>query len=100
VPAVEVLISTASVREAITDPTKTNTIIDLVEQGAIQYGMQSFDQSIMRMYRSGHISYEEALGQCSNPDDFDLRVKGITSASDRGWVEFEQRDKSKEKLSF
>jgi len=100
IPAVEVLVSTSTVREAITDPTKTSTIIDLIEQGAIQYGMQSFDQSIMRLYRSGHISYEEALSQCSNPDDFDLRVKGITSASDRGWVEFEQRDKPKEKFSF
>jgi len=102
IPAVEVLVSTASIREAIIDPAKTNTIIELMEQGAIQYGMQSFDQSIMRLYRSGYISYEEAMSQCTNPDDFDLRVKGITSASDRGWSEFEIKNnpKPKEKLSF
>ncbi len=102
IPAVEVLISTASIREAIVDPAKTNTILDLIEQGAIQYGMQSFDQSIMRLYRSGYISYEEALSQCTNPDDFDLRVKGITSASDRGWSEFETKSSGpqKEKLSI
>lgn len=100
IPAVEVLVSTASVREAITDPLKTASIIDLIEQGAIQYGMQSFDQSIMKLYKSGHISYEEAMSQCTNPDDFDLRVKGITSASDRGWNEFEERNKPKTKSSF
>jgi twitching motility protein PilT len=102
IPAVEALISTASIREAIIDPAKTNTILDLIEQGSIQYGMQSFDQSIMRLYRSGFISYEEAMSQCTNPDDFDLRVKGITSASDRGWSEFEVNSEPspKDKLTF
>jgi len=88
IPAVEVLISTSSVREYIIDQLKTPLITELIEQGTVQYGMQSFDQSIMKMYRSGLISYEEALIQSSNPDDFDLRCKGITSASDRGWSEF------------
>jgi twitching motility protein PilT len=100
VPAVEALISTASIREAIIDPEKTATILDLIESGNIQYGMQSFDQSIMRLYRSGFISYEEAMIQCSNPDDFDLRVKGITSASDRGWTEFEESSKQKDDFSL
>ncbi len=100
VPAVEVLISTASLREAIIDPEKTSTILDLIESGNIQYGMQSFDQSIMKLYRSGFISYEEAMVQCSNPDDFDLRVKGITSASDRGWTEFEESSKKEDDFSL
>ena len=100
VPAVEVLISTASLREAIIDPEKTATILDLIESGNIQYGMQSFDQSIMKLYRSGFISYEEAMVQCSNPDDFDLRVKGITSASDRGWTEFEESTKQEDDFSL
>lgn len=100
VPAVEALISTASIREAIIDPEKTATILDLIESGNIQYGMQSFDQSIMKLYRSGFISYEEAMIQCSNPDDFDLRVKGITSASDRGWTEFEESSKQKDDFSL
>jgi twitching motility protein PilT len=88
IPAVEVLIATASIREYIIDQMKTPLITELIEQGTVQYGMQSFDQSIMKMFRSGLISYEEALVQSSNPDDFDLRCKGITSASDRGWSEF------------
>ena len=90
VPAVEVLVSTASVREYISDPTKTILIPELIESGAIQYGMQSFDQSIMNLFKNGIISYEEAMSQATNPDDFDLRLKGITGASERGWEEFEQ----------
>jgi twitching motility protein PilT len=89
VPAVEVLVNTASVREYIIDPLRTPLIIELIESGSIQYGMQSFDQSIMQLYKAGMISYEEAMAQSSNPDDFDLRVKGIVGAADRGWQEFE-----------
>lgn len=98
VPAVEVLVSTSSVREYIIDPMKTSLIIELIESGAIQYGMQSFDQSIMKLYKAGLISYEEAISQTSSPDDFELRVKGITGASDRGWQEFERMDQKKSSL--
>lgn len=90
VPAVEVLVSTASVREYLSDPSKTILIPELIESGTIQYGMQSFDQSIMDLFKKGVISYEEAMNQATNPDDFDLRLKGITGASERGWEEFKQ----------
>ena len=90
VPAVEVLVSTASVREYLSDPSKTILIPELIESGTIQYGMQSFDQSIMDLFKKGIISYEEAMRQATNPDDFDLRLKGITGASERGWEEFKQ----------
>lgn len=95
VPAVEVLVNTGSVKEYIVDPLKTPLILELIESGAIQYGMQSFDQSIMDIYKRGMISYEEALLQATNPNDFELRVKGITGASDRGWHEFEKTTEKK-----
>jgi twitching motility protein PilT len=90
VPAVEVLVGTGLVREYLVDPMKTPLIVELIESGAVQYGMQSFDQSMMNMYKKGMISYEEALTQASNADDFELRVKGIVGAADRGWHEFER----------
>lgn len=90
VPAVEILVGTGTIRDAILDPEKTSMIYDLIESGSVQYGMQTFDQSIMRWYRLNVISYEMAMAQASNPDDFDLRVKGITGAADRGWTEFQQ----------
>jgi twitching motility protein PilT len=93
VPAVEVLVNTGLVGEYMIDPLKTTLIPELVESGAIQYGMQSFDQSIMDLYKRNMITYEEALIQATNPSDFELKVKGITGASDRGWREFETTTK-------
>ena len=93
VPAVEVLVSTARIRECIEDKEKTKEISDAIAKGYTTYGMQTFDQSIMGLLNNGFISYEEALAQASNPDDFALRVKGVTATSDEGWKEFE---KSKE----
>jgi twitching motility protein PilT len=90
VPAVEAMVMTGAIRECMIDPVRTPEILDLVESGAIQYGMQTFDQSILSFYRKSVISYDEALNQASNPDDFELRVRGIVSASDRGFVEFTQ----------
>jgi twitching motility protein PilT len=82
VPAVEVLIATATIKDCVLDPDKTKSIQDVIEQGAIHYNMQTFDQSLFSLYKSGLITYEEALKRASNPDDFVLRVKGIQSTSD------------------
>ncbi|SYZ73851.1 Twitching mobility protein [Candidatus Zixiibacteriota bacterium] len=82
VPALEILVATAAIRDYIINQEKTSSIPDLIEQGT-QYGMVTFDQSIMQLYKAGMISFEEAMNQCTNPDDFDLRVKGITGASER-----------------
>jgi twitching motility protein PilT len=47
--------------------------------------MQTFDQSIFDLYQRGLITYEEAQKMTSRPDDFALKVKGISSTSDAGW---------------
>ena len=44
--------------------------------------MQSFDQSLYSLYKADLISFEEALRQATNPDEFKLKVAGIQSASD------------------
>jgi len=96
VPAVEVLISTARVRECITEKDKTNEINDAIAKGQTAYGMQSFDQSLMFLMKEGLITYDEALKHCTNPDDFALRVKGILATSDTTWEDFEVLEKEKE----
>ncbi|HEU5360713.1 MAG TPA: type IV pilus twitching motility protein PilT [Candidatus Deferrimicrobiaceae bacterium] len=93
VPAVEVMINTARVREYIEDKDKTRKIREAIAQGYLSYGMQTFDQSLMALYKENLISLEEALRQASNPDDFALRVRGISSTSDLTWDDF---DKDKE----
>jgi len=82
VPALEIMINTAAIRDCFVDPDKFTNILDLIESGA-QYGMQSFDQAIMRLYKRGFISLEEAMNNASNADDFDMRVKGVVGAADR-----------------
>lgn len=96
VPAIEVLINTPMVRECITDPDKTIEIKDAIIKGHSIYGMQSFDQSILSHYRNGFISYEEALKQSSNPDDFLLKVQGVSSSSDTSWDAFDGTDESED----
>jgi twitching motility protein PilT len=85
VPAVEIMIATQTIRECIIDPDKTRKIPEFVAAGESQYGMQTFDQSLMVLYRRGLITYEEALLWSSNPDDFALKVRGIESSADHTW---------------
>lgn len=82
VPAVEVLVATATIRDCITDPDKTKLIPDVIAQGKIHYGMQTFDQSLFDLYKSGLVTYEEAMRRATNPDDFALKIKGVHSTSD------------------
>ncbi len=82
VPAVEVMLGTLSVREAIIDDAKTRQIPTIIAGGHLHYGMQTFDQSLFGLYQKGLITYDEALMTASNPDDFALKVKGIQSTSD------------------
>ncbi len=90
VPATEVLINTAAVRDNIRDMSKSLNIPELIREGTIQYGMQSFDQSLMNWYTKGIISYESALFYSSNPGEFALRVQGIGGASETSWDTFNQ----------
>jgi twitching motility protein PilT len=95
VPAVEIMIGTARVRECIDDKEKTKQIPEAIAQGYTTYGMQTFDQSLMNLYTRKLISYDEAMRQSTNPDDFALRVSGISSTSDSTWDQFIDGDESK-----
>ena len=90
VPATEVLISTAFVRECIMVPEKTRLIHEAIGAGTSQYGMQTFDQSLYDLYSQGLVSYETALENASNPDDFKLKVQGIHSTADAAREQMEQ----------
>src|SRR5882672_9793619 len=87
VPAAEVLINTATVADNIRDIEKALNIPDLIAEGTVSYGMQSFDQSLMKWFKDGMISYESALFYSTNPSEFALRVSGVDSASDRKFTD-------------
>ncbi len=90
VPAVEVMVSTARTRELIDDEEKTKLLRDTIQQGFVAYGMQTFDQSLLSLFKKNLITFEEAVRQSSNPDDFKLKVSGISSTSDLSWEDFEK----------
>jgi twitching motility protein PilT len=87
IAAAEVLINSAAVADNIRSLEKSLNIPDLIAEGSISYGMQSFDQSLMQWYKKGVISYESALFYASNPSEFALRAAGVTAASDRTFAE-------------
>ncbi|MFI5321096.1 MAG: type IV pilus twitching motility protein PilT [Myxococcota bacterium] len=89
VPALEVMMASARVRECISDKDRTKEIHDSIAKGFTTYGMQTFDQSLMAHVKSGLITFDEALKHVSNRDDFVLRFKGIASTSDGTWDDFE-----------
>ena len=82
VPAVEVMISTAFIRDCIIDKDRTSQINSAIAAGTSQYGMQTFDQSIFGLYQQGFVTLEEALRWCSNVDEFKLKVQGISTTAD------------------
>ena len=93
VPACEVLVNTEAVRDQIRDLQATLNIPELIAEGSVAYGMQSFDQSLMNWYTRGVISYENALFYASNPAEFALRVQGVDGASDASWDDFKKGPK-------
>lgn len=82
VPAIEVMINTGQVREYIENKERTKELTDVIARGSSTYGTQTFDQSLFRSYKAGHITYEEALKFASSPDDFALRVSGVVGSGD------------------
>ena len=59
-PAVEVMLATRSVQEVLRDPAKSDDLFALMERGRDDLGMQTFDQHLVEMCRSGLISAETA----------------------------------------
>jgi twitching motility protein PilT len=82
VPAAEILISTAYIRECIENKEKTKYIREQISLGTSQYGMQTFDQSLFQLYKSGLVTLDEALKRATNPDEFRLKIQGVQFTAD------------------
>ncbi|TPV92668.1 MAG: type IV pilus twitching motility protein PilT [Myxococcales bacterium FL481] len=89
IPAVEVLINTPRVRSLIEDPARTGEIIDAIKDGKHPYGMISFDQSLTELVQRKLITYETALSAATNPEDFALYFRGVSSGTDGPELEIE-----------
>jgi twitching motility protein PilT len=96
VPAVEIMVNTPTIKEFILNADKLPMIHAAVAEGVTQYGMQTFDQSVMGLLKEGAITEEEAIKNCNNPNELNLKLKGISATSDRLWqpIEGEKTDES------
>ncbi|MFI5347738.1 MAG: type IV pilus twitching motility protein PilT [Elusimicrobiota bacterium] len=75
VPAVEILINTPHVRKQIED-SKSSEIVQALAKGQF-YGMQTFNQSLVKLFKDGLASETEVLSAASSPDDLKLALRGI-----------------------
>ena len=80
VPAVEVMVVTPLIKKMI-EENNLSEIVNLMKQGQY-YGMQIFNQSLIKLYQSGEIKLEDALSAASNPEELMLAVRGIQSSSE------------------
>lgn len=88
IPAVEVLVATETIRKLIIDPALTPNIRNAIADGYGQYGMQTFDQALMQLYKAGKITLNEAIRNATSPTDFRVRTRGVdTQVGAFHWAE-------------
>jgi twitching motility protein PilT len=75
-PACEVMVSTGRIQDFIVNPAQTAMIQQAIAEGEY-YGMQTFDQALLKLVEEDRISYEEALRHASRPQDFKLMVQAL-----------------------
>jgi twitching motility protein PilT len=80
VPAVEVLLGTPTVRDLLYEG-KTRELTKAIHEGSHYYGSQTFQQSLVLLYRNGLISFDDALAASDNPDELKLDLRGITKGA-------------------
>jgi twitching motility protein PilT len=62
------------VAERILKPEETASIPDVMVEGDF-YGMQTFDQALVRLVQQGLITVDAAAETATNPHDFHLALK-------------------------
>ncbi|WP_047865281.1 type IV pilus twitching motility protein PilT [Rubrobacter aplysinae] len=74
--ACEVLVATNRIRDFILDPEQTGQIHEAIAEGEY-YGMQTYDQALLKLVEEGTIDYAEALGVASQPQNFKLMAQSL-----------------------
>ncbi len=80
IPAVAVMLSTPTVRKLILEG-MTADLYGAIEKGSL-FGMQTFNQSLVKLYQEGLVSFDDALEFSDSPDEFKLIAEGIRTGTD------------------
>ena len=70
----EVLVVTGRVEDLILNPTETGRITEVIAEGEY-YGMQTFDQALLKHVMAGSVDEQTALAAASSPHDFKLMLQ-------------------------
>jgi twitching motility protein PilT len=70
----EVLVVTGRVQDLILNPNETGRISEVIAEGEY-YGMQTFDQALLKQVMAGNITEEVAYEAASSPHDFKLMLQ-------------------------
>ncbi len=81
VPGVEILINTPTVRNLL-EKNKLEVIPSAIETG-VGDGMQTFNQSIYKLIKSGMITEEAGMRHATNPQALKMNLKGIMLDEDK-----------------
>jgi len=79
--ATEVLLNTPAVGKLLREQ-RVVEVRDLMRSGHSS-GMHSFNESLLQKFRANQIGYEVGLAYSSNPDEFALASKGMTTGTRR-----------------
>ncbi len=79
VPVIEVMVATQRIVEFIIDPDQTSHIEEAIAEGGY-YGMQTFDQHLLELFKRDEVNLRDALNVATSPHDFRvaLRAAGLT----------------------
>ena len=80
VAACEVLVATNRIRDFILDAEQTGQIHEAIAEGEY-YGMQTYDQALLKLVEEDRIDYAEALNVSSQPQNFRLMVQSLGLAA-------------------
>jgi twitching motility protein PilT len=87
VAASEILVVTGRVQDLILNPAETGKISQVIGEGEY-YGMQTFDQSLLKEVTAGTVAEETAMEYASSPHDFKLMLASSgRAASDLSQLE-------------
>jgi twitching motility protein PilT len=82
--SVELLVPNPAIRNLIRED-KIHQIYSMMQTGQAKFGMQTMNQSLYELYSKGLITYEDAIGRSSVPDELIAVIqKGMTAASGKG----------------
>lgn len=74
IPAIEVMVMNGRVHDLIINPEQTHIIPEIIAESAF-YGMQTFDQALLGLYRMGSVTLDDAMNAATNAHDFQIALR-------------------------